>query len=273
MAPSLGIPPRSHLWWTSAHPSFGDAEAKEAHKRLLSGPTVDIYVGKERRHWSLHRKLLCHHSSYFETEFEGHEVPKAKREGKENKLELPDDDPRGFELLVKWLYQGMLEEVSDFVEDERKYDYAVACHKLYQLSDKFDMIALKNLAMDQYRRGLHEAELVPDAEEINEIYRASPVGSPFRTLMTKIAARQIMDPEIEKDAETYRKCFDDNPGFAVEMVNAIRYMSGGILFDDPTVGNECDYHDHSDGSGYHGQEKAKGKAKAQPNGAGMFAST
>ncbi|KAK0820072.1 hypothetical protein LTR02_004671 [Friedmanniomyces endolithicus] len=232
---------------------------------LLSGPTVDIFVGPERKHWSLHRNLLCHHSSYFETEFEGHEVPKGGKKDGENRLELPEDDPKGFQLLVKWLYQGQLEDSSILTEEE-KYEYAVACHKLYALCDKFDMIHLKNLAMDLYRANLNAAQLVPDADEINDIYRGSPPGSPFRTLMTKIAARQIMDPDVDKDAETYRKCFQDNPDFAVEMVNAIRYMSGGMLLDDPTEGLECAYHDHSDGSRC--GEKRKAIKKPLVNGTG-----
>ena len=125
------------------------SEAKTLRKRLLAGPTVDIFVGAERRHWTLHRNLLCHHSSYFETEFVGHEVPKKKKgEDNANELELPDDDPRGFELLVKWLYQGSLEDVSGMTDME-KYDHAVACNKLYVLCDKFDMVQLKNIAMDR----------------------------------------------------------------------------------------------------------------------------
>ncbi|KAK5121621.1 hypothetical protein LTR85_004793 [Meristemomyces frigidus] len=253
-----------------AHPmrveraSISGTSAK-AFAELLSGPTVDISVGSERKHWSLHRNLLCHHSSYFETEFQGHEVPKGGNKVGDNTLELPDDDPIGFELLVKWLYQGQLEDMSQ-ESDEKKYDYAVACHKLYMLCDKFDMITLKNLAMDQYRRGLNEAQLVPDADEINEIYRASPASSPFRKLMIKIAARQIMDPAVEKDAESYRNCFEDNADFAVEMVNAIRFMSGGMLFDDPTENSQCEYHDHRDGSQCKG--KAKAKTRTEEDGAG-----
>lgn len=247
MAHFLGTPSRSRLWWTSAHDCYGMEEAKKLHKRLLAGPTVDIYVGPERKHWTLHRNLLCHHSSYFETEFEGHEVPKGmKQDG--NKLELPNDDPIGFELLVKWLYQGHLEDCLGET-DEQKYEHAVACYKLHLLCDKLDMIMLKNLAMDLYRQALHEAQLVPDAGEIDEIYRCTPPGSPFRRLVTKIAARQIMDNGTQKDAETYRKCFENDPRFAVEMINAIRSTSSGMLFADPTRAiDACQYHDHSDGS-------------------------
>ena len=211
-------------------------EAKTLWKRLLSGPTIDFYVGSERRHWSLHRNLLCHHSPYFEAEFLGNEVSKAT-------IKLPDQDPAGFELLVKWLYQGSLDDVSDMT-DEKKYDYSVACHKLYLLCDKFDMPQLRNVSIDQYRQGLFEAQLVPDAEEINDIYRRSPPGSPFRKLMAQIAARQIMDPDSDKDAASYRNCFADNPEFAVDMVNAIKAGTGGMLFEDPTDSDQCDYHEH-----------------------------
>lgn len=251
----LGSPARMRFW----RKDVLEYEAYQVHQRLLSGPTVDIVIGKEKRQWTLHLNLLCHHSSYFQHEFVGNEVPKTKKLGGKPTLELPDDDPKGFELFVKWLYQGQLDDVSE-LSDEEKYDYSVACHKLYLLCERFDLAVLKNIAMDQYRRGLLEAQLVPDAEEINDIYRQSPSGSPFRKLMTQIAARQIMDPDNDKDAETYRVCFENNPDFAVDMVNAIKTGTGGMLFEDPTLGSaECDYHDHTGANSCRHAVKRRGK--------------
>jgi len=249
----IGSPTRSRFW----RKDLVNIEAYHLYQSLLSGPLVDIYVGKEKRQWSVHRNLLCHYSSYFEAELIGNEVPKAKRPGDKQRLDLPDDDPKGFELFVKWLYQGQLEDVSELPE-EGKYDYSVSCHKLYMLCDRFDLPSLKNLSINQYRQGLLEAQLVPDAEEINEIYRQSPKGSPFRKLMTQIAARQIMDPESDKDAESYRSCFENNPDFAVDMVNAIKVGTGGVLFNDPTEGAECEYHDHKDGKTCQIKDKRRG---------------
>lgn len=237
MSHFLGTPARSHLW-TLANTNVD--EAKALHKRLLSGPTIDIYVGLERKHWSLHKNLLCYYSPYFENELQGHEVSQAQRES----LELPDDDPKGFVLFVKWLYQGQLDS-TEHLTDGDKYEYAVACHKLYLISAKFAIPDLTNLATDLYRSNLHAAHLVPDPEEMNEIYRSSQEGSPFRKLITQMAARQIMDPEIERNAESYRCCFESNPSFAVEMINAIRQISGGLLLEDPTKpGDEHTWHDH-----------------------------
>nr|OQO20331.1 hypothetical protein B0A51_13017 [Rachicladosporium sp. CCFEE 5018] len=257
-------------------------DAETLRKRLLAGPTVDIFVGKERRHWTLHRKLLCHHSEWFEGQFGGGHggdgAVSKKGSGKEgmvngtspdtkkkapDKLELLDDDPRGFELLVKWLYQGSLDSL-DPMTDEEKYNYAVACHKLYLLCSKFSISTLANASMDIYRMALNSAQLVPDPVEINEIYRSSPPKSPFRKLMVKIAARQIMDPDVDKDAESYRTCFESNPDFAVEMVNEIRSSSGGMLFEDPTEGVGCEWHDHEDGLDCSGKGKGKAKVTGSP---------
>ena len=110
------------------------AKAKPQRDRLLSGPMIDIYVGADRRHRSLHRNLLCHHSEALENELLGD----ANSNSRKDRLDPTDHDPAGFELLVKWLYQGCL-DVSDFADANQKYDYVVNCHRLYLLCDRFDM--------------------------------------------------------------------------------------------------------------------------------------
>ena len=47
------------------------AKAKLQRDRLLSGPMIDIFVGGSKRHWALHRNLLCHHSELLESELYG----------------------------------------------------------------------------------------------------------------------------------------------------------------------------------------------------------
>jgi hypothetical protein len=109
------------------------------------------------------------------------------------------------------------------------------------------MPQLQNLAMDRFRQCLHSSHLVPDAEEIHEMYALSPVGSGMRALLIRIAARQIMDPEVERDVQAYHECFAAEPSFAVALVREIRLMSGGMLFSDPTKGDGCEFHEHAEG--------------------------
>lgn len=161
-------------------------------------------------------------------------------------IELFDDDSRAFELFVKWLYQGKIENVSAIALNE-KWEYADACQQLYLLCDKINLPQLKNLAIDQFRKGCYEARLVPGPEEMKPIYERTSPSSPFRKLVSNIAARQIMDPDSESDASKYRDCFAANPQFAIDVVNAIKAEVGGRLLDDPTEESGCQYHDHNPG--------------------------
>lgn len=126
------------------------------------------------------------------------------------------------------------------------------------------MPALSNLAIDQFRHGCHLTRLVPGAEEIKPVYDRTAVGSPFRKLVSRIAARQIMDPDVERDAACYRRVFEVHPDFAIDVLNAIREGTGGGLLDDPTEGNGCRYHEHKNGDNegcvrsVHFDKRAKG---------------
>jgi hypothetical protein len=208
---------------------------------------LNIYVGPKGRRWTLHQNLLTHHTKFFDATLTANGEHKRIKDGK---LELPDEDPDAFELLVKWMYQGRIGDVSWMPKDV-KWDYAFTCQKLYLLCDTIGLQVLKNLAIDQFRRGCHEASLVPGPEEMKPIYHKTRPGSPFRKLVSKIAARQIMDPDSQKDASSYRDCFAASPDFAVDVINAIKDGAGGSLFDDPTEGNSCRYHEHEDGETCH----------------------
>lgn len=204
---------------------------------------VDIFVGKEKRHWALHRNLLAYHSSYFSTELNGNASVTSAKSGE---IELPDVEPAAFELLVKWLYQGKIDDVSN-IPMERKWDYAEACQNLYLLCDKIQLCQLKNIAIDQFRKGCHEAGLVPAPEEMKPIYDKTPPSSPFRKLVSRMAARQIMDPASDKDVTSYRLCIESNADFAIDVICAIKAGSGGKLYDDPTDGDGCVFHEHQNG--------------------------
>ncbi|KAJ9652258.1 hypothetical protein H2198_008468 [Neophaeococcomyces mojaviensis] len=209
---------------------------------LLSGDLLDISVGPDSKRWSLHRNLLAHHSAFFSQESDTL---------KDGKLDLPNEDTSAFRLLVKWLYQGHIQDVSTIRGAEKKWDYAYACQNLYLLCETIGIHVLKNIAIDQFRKGCAESRLVPGAEEIKPIYERTAAGSPFRKLVSKIAARQIMDPDLKRDASVYRDCFQANPDFAVDVLNAIRDGTEGMLLDDPTKGNGCQYHVHENGDNCH----------------------
>ncbi|KAI4154207.1 MAG: hypothetical protein LQ340_001819 [Diploschistes diacapsis] len=225
--------------------SLNDASVRD---RLLSGPLVEISVGdgKEQRQWSLHRNLLNYHSDYFARRFGEQAHSSTHGSSSLLTLDLREESPSAFELFVKWLYQGCIDDVTS-MEKEKKWDHAFACQQLYSLCEKLELPQLKNAAIDQFRRGCFEAGLVPGPEEMSPVYETTPKGSPFRKLVSRIAARQIMDPDNNRNAATYQKCFA-NPEFAVDVINSIREGMGGKLLPDPTELVGCEYHDHPKGS-------------------------
>ena len=214
---------------------------------------VDVYVGEKRRRWTLHRNLLTYHAQAFDEGLPLNGEPKKARDGH---IELPGEDATAFELLVKWLYQGKIEDVSMMPVDQ-KWAYAFQCQQLYLFCDKFGLQRLKNVAIDQFRKGCHEAGLVPGPDEMRPIYEKTAPSSPWRKLVSRIAARQIMDPGGGKDASTYKACFEASPDFAIDVINAIKDGAGAALFDNPTEGNPCRYHEHENGETCHKSVKFK----------------
>ena len=171
--------------------------------------------------------------------------------GRQLTLSFPDDSPAAVPLLIKWLYQGVLDDVSGLDSPERQWEHAFQCQQLYALAQRLGLRALKNQAIDQFRRGCFAAGLVPGPEEMAPVYAATSPGSPFRKLVSRIAARQIMDPDTKRDASTYRACFEASADFAIDVMNEMREGTGGKLLDDPTEATGCVYHDHLEGDECH----------------------
>jgi hypothetical protein len=92
------------------------ANAKLFRDRLISGSMVKIEVGPEKREWTIPKNLLAHHSELLERELQSDSRDRVE------KIELHEYDPAGFELFVKFVFQGKLDDVSDMA-DAQKWDY------------------------------------------------------------------------------------------------------------------------------------------------------
>lgn len=74
-----------------------DDEVSLSMGDLLSHRIVTIYVGppQKRRRYTVHENLLSSESEFFRASFRG-----GFRESTDGVLELPEDEPRTFELFV-----------------------------------------------------------------------------------------------------------------------------------------------------------------------------
>ncbi|KAI4629083.1 uncharacterized protein J4E87_003344 [Alternaria ethzedia] len=78
------------------------SQAAPRFSTVAKGEIVTIFVGYEKKRYNIHKDIICHHSEYFRTAFNGRW--KESDEG----VTLEDVDPEVFNLFVHWLYAQAL---------------------------------------------------------------------------------------------------------------------------------------------------------------------
>ena len=147
---------------------------------LLTSSLVDIYVGPESTHWTLHEKLLCHYSSFFASKF----YTKNKPSPSSKSFGLPDEDDNAFELLVGWLYSRALR----YPEEEKDIGPLL---ELYLMSEKFEIHKLSDDVVETVRAFYHNNESYPGLRRVQYIYANTREDNPMREMMVGSIARYL----------------------------------------------------------------------------------
>lgn len=109
----------------------------------LGNQLVQIFIGPERKEYSVHKTLITSTCDFFDKGFDG-----RFKEGVENKMSLPEDDSNTFETFVNWMYAGHLH-----LKQNLKSTQAI---NLYIFAQKCRCVKLKNDAMDALQDTLHD---------------------------------------------------------------------------------------------------------------------
>lgn len=117
---------------------------------------MKIYVGPERKQFTVHEDLLCDRLAFFKAAFTG-----RFKEGRDKCMDMPEDDPAAFAALVSWVYSGSLEcgcdsESQDSIINESE-DELLWC-SLWVLADKINCDSLANAAIHTLRNCLYYRE-------------------------------------------------------------------------------------------------------------------
>jgi len=72
-------------------------------RRELGNKFVTIYVGPEKKEFTVHRNVICQNSDYFAKAFES-----PFQEGQTGTMFLSDDSPIVFSIFVTWLYRRVI---------------------------------------------------------------------------------------------------------------------------------------------------------------------
>ena len=174
--------------------------------RLLTHSIVDVYVGPEGTVYSLHEKLLCHHSPVLRNHF-------YKSSTNNSSYGLPDDDPVHFSLLVGWLYSRTLSFPVSEADTGPLLD-------LYLLAEKLQMSALERDCVDTVRAYYHANETYPELRRVQYIYENTDEDNPLREMMVGSVARFLtLGERIPKH---WDGALRNNGQLAVDIIRAIQ---------------------------------------------------
>ncbi|KAI1614743.1 hypothetical protein EDD36DRAFT_462274 [Exophiala viscosa] len=198
-----------------------DQEQTQGHEQkkdkplheLLTQSLVDIYVGPESTHWTIHERLLCYYSPFFSSIFYADDKNEEKKKRGNKSYGLPDEDDYPFELLVGWLYSKSIRAPST----EKDIGPLL---ELYLLSDKFQMKTLSTAVVEHVRDFYHNTSTYPGLRRVQYIYAETDEDNEMREMMVSSVARQFTTGD--KIPIHWAEALQRNGQLAVDIIRAIQ---------------------------------------------------
>ena len=141
---------------------------------------VDIYVGPENTHWTLHEKLLCHRSRFFRNIFYN-----QQNNSKNHTYGLPDEEDEPFKLFVGWLYSERIDTPTDEKDLGPLLD-------VYLMAEKWEIKTLTVDVLEAVRAYYHNTDSWPSLRRVQYIYHNTEDGSAMRQLLISCIARMLV---------------------------------------------------------------------------------
>ncbi|RFU31004.1 hypothetical protein B7463_g5323, partial [Scytalidium lignicola] len=201
---------------------------------LISGPQVELYIGPNKHHYALPKRLLCHYSTYFDSCFNNGFI-----ESQTQSIELRDDKVEHFEMLMEFWLKGSMDDW--FKAHPTKKKPVAQCIEFLAFADKygFDVVeameapltnAIGKSDPSRPNKKINHAEEIRGCD-IELVYRMTSVGSPLRRLIVEavLSARGIRNSRIFHHQEI------EVHGFAADMLDLIREQVNTIKWTDPVT--------------------------------------
>ena len=204
--------------------------------QLNEGPRVDIYVGAEKKHYSLPKNLLCSSSSYFDRCFNG-----GFTEGQTQKLTLEEDNVDHWEILLEFMYSGKVETTAVDFGELPDQNHIRQCINFIEYTDKYGLGGASLAVHDCLRRSLRKeypissrmhllATFILKTGLIELVFRVAPPGSKLRTLVARAALASGIDRFKKQESEVH--------GYPAELLvqlrigpNDLDYWKNPLQFD------------------------------------------
>lgn len=173
-----------------------------------------MIVGPSSRNYRLHKRLLCHHSAFFDAAFNG-----EFQEGVSGQLSLLEEDADAFDLFVHWLYRGSLPHYDDLCT-------SLDWFSLYTMGDKWFMPRLQDRVCVEMRKYwcCHQ---FPGRLFLQNLYKTTSPGCKLRQYFVK---KVIFYAMRGTDQATINDALEENAELAIdiakEMLEKVRIIPG-----------------------------------------------
>ena len=139
---------------------------------MVDVATVTLYIGPDKLPALIHKNILCDASKVFEAAFES-----EYKEGLEQVMHLPEDDPDLFDIFVQCIYRGSCSWPASGAADDEPL-------QMYILAEKYQVKFLKKSIIDLYYEAVKANSEPPPLEMVAKAYAQISPNSRIRKLIT-----------------------------------------------------------------------------------------
>lgn len=170
---------------------------------------VDIYVGKEKTHFRVHKKLICDKSYYVSHTLS----PDGPKIVEPNSITFEDIDKDGFDVMIRWLY-------GDDVKEHQSVDVWL---EVYRIGETLWIRELESVAMGAIITHFKTKLEPPSSSHIKKILGTVDNMSPLWYFTMDLAAYFFLNEE--RWSYIYDDLLSDEPIFAFELAHAMHRLT------------------------------------------------
>ncbi|KAI4915020.1 hypothetical protein J4E90_005057 [Alternaria incomplexa] len=195
---------------------MAEAARKQLHltfKNLLaSGEFSDLTVTCGPDSYKVHKNVVCSRAEFF-----SRAVKFGGKETEQGSVDLPEDEPAIVKLMMQYIYEGEYDpalpdnELGDSTKVPAHFPIPVGplpaqlmVHaKLYEIADKYDVLGLKELVIEKFKRACHSFWNDPSfAAAAHHVFSTTPEHDKgLRDIVLKTIAEHMAElvkkPEVE----------------------------------------------------------------------------
>lgn len=200
---------------------------------------VEIFVGPDKKLFRVYKKVLCDKIDYFDKMFN-----RSFKEANEGKVTLPEEKLKSFDLLLGWVYHGIIRPLTFACKGTRSR-YSWCPIKFYSLAEKLCLPNLQDWIMSTLIETDDTENTLEAGYHASLVYQVTHPNSPLRKYVSQGMAYLLLNKPDCPTSAFFTSL--ENNDLAQDFMDNLRGMSSK-KFPDPRCLPKCDFHCHERGA-------------------------